>query len=139
MMAIPSCGMRCLALLLVAGLAGCSATGEPGGNKRFSDENVPFTFDIPADFTEASVDGMNSRGDVIAGAGLSKVDVLAVRRIASGDADRGPVAHEVLGKQVVSELHPLQGDYYLECQYTPDRAEKVREACRTAVASVRSK
>jgi hypothetical protein len=128
--------MRCLAVLLAAGMAGCNATGEPGGNKRFSDEKVPFTFDIPADFTEASVDGQNSRGEVLAGAGLSKVDVLAVRRIPGAQLGR-PVAHTVLGKHVVSELHHVQDDYYLECQYTPDRAEKVRDACRVALASVR--
>ena len=126
------------ALLAVAGLAGCNAAGEPGGNKRFSDDAVPFTFEIPADFTEASVDHGNTRGEVVAGAGLSKVDVIAVRRVSDVG---GGGEHEVLGTKVTSELRPVPGfsGWALECQYTPDHAEKVRDACRAAVGSVRPK
>src|SRR3954451_11554589 len=103
-------------------LAGCNAAGEPDGAKRFSDGAVPFTFEIPADFTKASVDDLNSNGDVVAGAGLSKVDVLAVRRIRGrqGTQFAGGERHEVLGRQVTSELHPLYGPWVLECQYTPE-------------------
>ena len=127
---------RIVALVVAAGLAGCNAAGEPGGNKRFSDADVPFEFDIPAEFSEASVDALNSRGDVLAGAGITKVDVLAVRRIPGLRETRGPVAHRVLGEKVVSELHHIRGDYYLECQYTPGRADEVRDACKTALDSV---
>src|SRR3954463_15675236 len=127
------------ALLLVTAVGGCNAAGEPDGNKRFSDADVPFTFELPADFTKASIDDLNSRGDVIAGAGLSKVDVIAVRR-ASGTGD-GAQVHEVLGQQVTSELRAVPGfaGWVLECQYTPDFAKKVRDACRKAAASVRRK
>src|SRR3954451_850601 len=126
------------ALLLAATAGGCNAAGEPDGSKRFSDSDVPFTFELPADFTKASVDDQNSRGDVIAGAGLSKVDVIAVRR--ASDAGAGG-SHEVLGRRVTSELRPVPGfaGWVLECQYTPAFATKVRDACRDAVASVRRK
>ena len=126
------------ALLLAATVGGCNAAGEPDGDKRFSDSDVPFTFSLPADFTKASVDGENSRGDVIAGAGLSKVDVIAVRR--ASDASAGGV-HEVLGHRVTSQRHAVPGfsGWVLECQYTPGNASKVRDACRKAVASVQRK
>src|SRR4051812_42894477 len=124
--AIPSARMRRLALALVAavGLAGCNAAGDPSGTKRFSDGDVPFTFEIPADFNDASVDAENSRGDVVAGAGLSKVDVIAVRHgkdVAAGGAQ----AHEVLGRKVTSELRAVPGfsGWVLECQYTDARAK----------------
>jgi hypothetical protein len=119
-------------------LAGCNAAGEPDGAKRFSDAAVPFTFEIPADFTKASVDDLNSSGDVVAGAGLSKVDVLAVRNQHASD---GRLVHEVLGHRVTSELRPVPGfaNWALECQYTPEFAQKVRDACDRAVATVRRK
>jgi hypothetical protein len=132
--------MRRLALALVAtvGLTGCSAAGDPEGTKRFSDADVPFTFEIPAEFSEADVDGLNSRGDVVAGAGLSKVDVIAVRH---ADADAQASPHEVMGKRVTSELRAVPGfaGWALECQYTPERAQDVRDACRKAVATVERK
>ena len=125
-------------------LAGCNAAGEPDGAKRFSDADVPFTFEIPADFTKADIDQGNSRGDVVAGVGLSKVDVVAVRRaregiVAVGGVNRFP--HEVLGQRVTSELHAVPGfsGWALECQYTPEHADTVLKACRRAVATVRQK
>src|SRR3954465_6886432 len=122
--------MRRLAavLLVAAGLTGCNAAGEPDGSKRFSDTDVPFTFVLPADFTKASVDAENSQGDVIAGAGLSKADVIAVRRAA--DSGGGARVHEVLGRRVTSELRAVPGfaGWVIECQYTPGFAKKVRDA-----------
>src|SRR3954453_12476210 len=117
-------------------LAGCNAAGEPDGAKRFSDGAVPFTFEIPADFTKASVDDLNSKGNVVAGVGLTKVDVIAVRRFSGLIVQLGAVEATVLGHRVLSEIHHVQGDYYLECQYTPEFADKVRDACRKAVATV---
>ena len=96
---------------------------------------MPLTFEVDALFTEETVDELNSRGDVIAGYGLSKVDVIALRRV-SGELPEGPQRHEVLGKDVTSELHRVADGYAIECQYTEDRAEDVREACQDAVDSV---
>ena len=125
-------------------LAGCNAAGEPGGDKTFSDEDVPFTFSIPAEFTKADVDTGNSAGDVIAGAGITKVDVIAVRRLPSGgvaEIGSGGQRHEVLGHEVTSELHPVEqaSGYAIECQYTEEYREDVLDACRTALDSVRRK
>lgn len=119
-------------------LAGCEATGDAGGTRTFSDEAVPFEFQIPSEFTDESVDQANSRGDVVAAVGVSKVDVIAARR---GEVVPGPQRHEVLGHAVTSELHAVEGHpgWVLECQYTSDRAEKVRSACREALESVERK
>jgi len=37
-------------------VAGCAAAGEAGGTRTFSPDGVPFTFRVPTDFTDASVD-----------------------------------------------------------------------------------
>jgi hypothetical protein len=44
----------------------------------------------------------------------------------------------VLGRTVASELHAVPGHagWMLECQYTPERRDEVRAACRKAVGSV---
>jgi hypothetical protein len=126
-----------LALLSAARLAGCNAAGEPSGARTFSDENVPFTFEIPADFTNASVDDANSRGDVVAAAGVSKVDVIAVRRPGSATLPAGPIAHTVLGEHVTSELHRVRDGYALECQYTPAHRRKILDACARALATIK--
>jgi hypothetical protein len=126
------------AALLCAALGGCNAAGEPGGDKTFSDKRVPFTFAIPADFTKAPIDNGDSRGDVLAAAGISKLDLIAVRRVDGARLPSGPVTHEVQGRTVTSELHPVDGTgYVIECQYQPAEAEKVRSACRTALATIR--
>lgn len=130
---------RLAALVLVAAVAGgCNAAGDPSGTKTFSDKHVPFTFRIPADFTKAPIDQGDTRGDVVAAAGLTKFDVIAVRRARGGIivTSGGEMPHTVQGHEVVSELHPVLDGYVLECQYTPERAKKVRAACREAVASV---
>lgn len=132
------------AVLLAAavGAAGCNASGETATTRTFSDRAVPFTFTVPADFTDESIDQGNSRGDVIAAAGLTKVDVIAVRRIDDHllpIGGQGPIAHEVLGHAVKSELRPVPGfaGWFLECQYTAERTAKVRDACDRAVGSVK--
>lgn len=119
-------------------LSGCGAAGDAGGTRTFSDENVPFTFEVPSEFTDETVDDANSRGDVVAAVGLSKVDVIAVRR---GQPLPGPQRHEVLGKDVTSELQAVPGHdgFVLECQYTSERADKVRAACRDALESLQRK
>ena len=117
-------------------LAGCEGVDEPSaGTRTFEDESVPLTFEVDAFFTEETVDALNSRGDVIVGYGLSKVDVIALRRF-TGQLPTGPQRHEVLGKDVTSELHRVADGYAIECQYTQERAEDVRDACRDAVESV---
>jgi hypothetical protein len=115
------------------------ATGAAGGTKTFRDAAVPFTFELPSDWTKEAIDDANSRGNVLAAAGLSKVDVIAVRRIAKFPSAAQP--HEVLGKDVVSELHPVEGftGYALECQFSDEYADDVKSACRGALDSVRRK
>jgi hypothetical protein len=125
-----------LAFLCAAPLAGCNAAGEPSGERTFSDKSVPFTFEMPADFTKASVDDANSRGDVVAAAGVSKVDVIAVRRPGSAALPAGPVAHAVLGEQVTSELHRVRDGYALECQFTAAHRKKILDACARALATI---
>ena len=120
-------------------LSGCEGVDEgAGGTRTFQEEGVPLTFEVDVMFTEETVDDLNSAGDVIAGYGLSKVDVIALRRI-DGAPPEGPQRHEVLGKQVTSELHRVADGYALECQYTEDRAADVREACADAIESVKEK
>jgi len=136
---------RVMAALLLAaalGAAGCNASGETATTRTFSDRAVPFTFTVPADFTDESIDEGNSRGDVVAAAGLTKVDVIAVRRIDDHLLPIGgtvPVAHEVLGHAVKSQLRPVPGfrGWFLECQYTAERTAKVRDACARAISSVK--
>jgi hypothetical protein len=119
-------------------LGGCNAAGEPGGTRTYSNAQVPFTFLVPIDFTNASIDQGDTRGDVVAGAGLTKVDVIAVRRLGGAAPPAGPVAHSVEGHAVTSEVHRVYGGgWALECQYTSDRAKTVRDACRQAIASVK--
>lgn len=125
-------------MLLAAAAGGCNAAGDPTGTKVFSatDGPVRFTFRIPADFTKAPIDQGDSRGDVIAAVGLTKLDVIAIRQLGGRPAPSKSVPHEVQGHAVVSELHPIGADYVLECQYTPEHAKKVQAACRDAVTSV---
>lgn len=128
--------------LLAGVLGGCEATGDAGGTRTFSDGAVPFEFEVPSEFTDETVDDANSRGEVLAAVGLSKVDVIAVRRIPRTTAVRsGPQPHEVLGKQVSSELRAVDGfaEYWIECQYTDERADKVLSACDDALDSVAGK
>ena len=117
-------------------LAGCNAIGEADATRTVPDDDVPFTFEVPATFTVETVDEANSRGDVLVAAGLSKVDVIAVRRVAR--VVEGRQHHEVLGHAVTSEVHPVAGEDSLaiECQYTGERADEVRTACREALESV---
>jgi hypothetical protein len=122
--------------------AGCEATGDAGGTKTFSADGVPFRFELPSDFTPETVDDANSRGTVLAAAGLTKVDVVAVRR--AGDVvqtGEGGQEHEVLGHAVTSELHAVPGHdgYLIECQYTDEYADKVRSACAGALESIRAR
>jgi hypothetical protein len=131
-------------MLLASAVAvgGCEATGDVGGTRTFSDDAVPFVFEVPSEFTDEPVDRANSRGNVVAAVGLSKVDVIAARRAPdAGQLPDGPQRHEVLGKQVTSELHPVEGQpgWLIECQYTDDRQDKVRSACRAALESVKRK
>jgi len=126
-------------MLLAGALSGCEATGDVGGTRTFSDDAVPFEFDVPSDFTDETVDVANSRGDVLAAVGLSKVDLIAVRRVSPGaEPPSGPQRHEVLGKEVTSEVHAVDGaaEYLIECQYTEEHAEKVRSACADARDSI---
>ena len=128
-----------LAALALA-LGGCSAAGDATGDRTFSARAVPFTFLLPADFTKAAVDQLNSRGDVVAGAGIDKLDVIAVRRIpAARRLPGGPIAHRVRGVAVTSTLHrvPIPG-WAIECQWTAARRARVLVGCREAVASARA-
>lgn len=125
--------------LAAAAISGCEATGDTGGTRTFSDEAVPFEFDIPSEFTDETVDDANSRGEVLAAVGLSKVDVIAVRRIPRTTAvQSGPQPNEVLGKDVSSELRAVDGfaEYWIECQYTDERADEVRSACDDALKTI---
>jgi len=125
------------AVALCATLAGCSAAGDPSGESRWSHPGVPFSFAYPADFSKASIDQGNTRGAVVGAVGLTKVDVIAVRRQSGGPS--GPVRHTVLGQSVTSELLVVPGyrAWELECQYTSDHAKKLRDACNRALATVR--
>jgi hypothetical protein len=119
-------------------LAGCNASGEASGTRTFAPRRVPFSFQVPTDFTGASIDQGATRGDVVAAAGLTKVDVIAVRRVGAGTAlPKGPVVHDVLGQRVTSVLHPVRTGWAIECQYTPARAKKVLAACRDALRTLR--
>jgi hypothetical protein len=126
-----------VAMALCAGLAGCSAAGDPSGEARWSHPGVPFSFAYPADFSKASIDEANTRGDVVGAVGLTKVDVIAVRRQPGGA--QGPVRHTVLGRSVTSELLAVPGHsgWVFECQYTSEHAKKLRDACNRALATVR--
>jgi hypothetical protein len=125
---------------LAALLGGCEATGDAGGNRTVSAPEVPFSFRLPSEFTEETVDDANSRGDVLVAVGVTKVDVVAVRRLA-GAPPGGEQRHTVLGQDVTSEVHAVEGHpgYALECQYTSGRADDVRAACRDALRTVRRK
>jgi hypothetical protein len=130
------------ATLLIGALGGCNAAGRPTGTRTYSNQHVPFTFLVPGDFTNAAIDEGDTRGTVIAATGLTKVDVIAVRRLSGAlVSDSRPIAHVVGGHAVKSELAPLPRwpGWFLECQYTPDFAKKVRDACRQAIATVRSR
>jgi len=92
---------------------------------------------VPAAFTDETVDDANSRGEVVAVAGLTKVDAIAVRRVTAPPP--GPQRLEILGQAVTSEVFPVAQakGWALECQYTDERADEVRSACRDALGSVR--
>jgi hypothetical protein len=127
--------------LLAAALGGCEATGDTGGLRTISDASLPFEFRIPTTFTEETIDRANSRGNLVVAAGLTKVDVVAVREIAAADVPARPTRHVVLGKDVTSEVHAVDGvpGYAFECQYTSARADDVRAACRDAMRTVTRK
>ncbi len=125
-----------LAAALVAGLAGCSADGTSNADATVKPEGLPFTFKVPAEFTDATVDELNSRGDVVAVRALDKVDVIAVRRLPAG-ARRAETKLRVLGKDVTSRVTPLGHGFGIECQYTAARRDQVLKACTKALASVR--
>ena len=118
-------------------LAGCEAEVEQTETRRVSHEDLPFTLEMRTDFTEESINRGDTRGDVIVGYGISKLDVIAVRRVGGQDLPEGPVEHEVQGQTVTSELFPVADGYAIECQYREDREETVRSACRDVVDSVR--
>ena len=124
--------------LLALAIGGCSAAGEASGERTVDESGVPFTFRVPADFTEEPIDDFDSRGDVLAAAGIDKVDLIAVRRLVPGAAaPRGDVPHVVQGHAVKSRLHEVPGSgFAIECQWRPDRRDKVLDACRTAVGSI---
>jgi hypothetical protein len=126
--------------LLALTIGGCSAAGETSGARTIDDRDVPFTFQVPADFTKEPVDQFDSRGDVLAAAGVDKLDLIAVRRIAPGvRLPKGDVPHVVQGHRVSSRLHGIDvgGERWaIECQWQPDRRAKVLDACREAVGSI---
>jgi hypothetical protein len=120
-------------VVLVLALGGCSADGTSNGDTAFEHDGVPFTFTVPADFTDEEVDEGNTRGNVVAVRALDKVNVVAVRRLTT--APRNATRQlSVLGKHVTSVLYPVDGasGWALECQYTPDRRDKVVAACDVA-------
>jgi hypothetical protein len=126
------------AVLVAAAIGGCSAAGEASGERTIDDASAPFTFRVPADFTEESVDDFDTRGEVLAAAGIDKLDVIALRRLGPGQrVPRGDVPHRVQGEAVTSRLHEVPGSgFAIECQWRPDRRDKVLDACRTAVGSI---
>jgi len=108
-----------------------------GGTRTFSDHDVPFRFLVPADFTDAPIDQGDSRGDVVAGAGIDKLNLIAARRVGREKLPAGPVTHVVQGSTVISVLRRVRVDgWALECQYRPERARSILAACRRAVDSV---
>ena len=138
---LPTCYRQlALAGFVATAIGGCSAAGEPSGARTVSDAQVPFTFKVPADFTKASVDQFESRGDVVAAVGVDKLDVVAVRRLpATAKVPRGDVPHRTFGQAVTSRLHAftVAGQRWaIECQWRPDRREKVLDACRQAIGSI---
>ena len=118
-------------------LAGCEADPELTETRRVSHDDLPFTLEVRTDFTEESVNQGDTRGDVVLALGISKLDVIAVRRVGGQELPKGPVEHEVQGETVTSELFAVADGYAIECQYRDDRAETVRSACREAVESVK--
>lgn len=128
------------AIAVACVLAGCSAAGETSGSRTIDDSDVPFTFKVPADFTKEPVDQFDSRGDVVVAAGVDKLDLIAVRRIAPGvKVPVGDVPHTVQGQSVTSRLRlELVGRdrWAIECQWRPDRRAKVLDACREAIGSI---
>jgi hypothetical protein len=130
----------CALVLAAVVLGGCSAAGETSGSRTIDVSEVPFTFNVPADFTKEPVDQFDSRGDVVAAAGIDKLDLIAVRRIAPGvRVPQGDVAHVVQGHRVSSRLHAFKVGkqrWAIECQWASDRRTKVLDACREAVGSI---
>lgn len=138
---LPTSYRQLIAFGLLAGsLGGCETAGDPGGSRTISDPDVPFTFAVRTEFTEETIDHADTRGDAVLGFGLGKHDVIAVRRVDDRRLPEGPVAHEVQGRKVTSELHRVEGTgFAIECQYQDERAEEVRSACRETVESVERK
>jgi hypothetical protein len=132
----------CLAAVfaLAAALAGCAADGTSNGDVTFARDGVPFTFQVPADFTAESVDAENSRGSVVAVRALDKVNVVAVRRVTTPPTGT-PKRLRVLGKPVTSRVYPVDGQpgWALECQYTDDRGAEVVDACDEARRTVKAR
>jgi len=120
-------------------LAGCEATGDAGGDRTVDDASLPFTFEVSSEFTKAPIDQGDTRGDVVIGYGLSKLDVIAVRRVGQRALPGGLIRHVVQGTPVTSELRPALDGYAFECQYTAARAAKVQKACREAQRSLTRK
>ena len=124
-------------MLLAGALGGCNAAGQSRSDVTYRNADVPFTMRVPADFTKASIDQGDTRGDVVAAVGLTKIDVIAVRRLGGARPPGASVRHEVQGRAVTSEVHRVYGgDWAIECQYTAEFADRVTDACREAVASV---
>jgi hypothetical protein len=123
------------AFALGGAVSGCAADGTSNGDVTFKDQQVPFTFRHPADFTSEKVDAVNSRGEVVALRALDKVDVLAVRRVDA--AGRVETRLRVLGKDVTSRVTPVGRGWGLECQYTDARRTTVLRACGRALRTLR--
>jgi hypothetical protein len=128
------------AALAALALGGCSAAGEAGGERTLAHPGVPFTVQVPADFTPAGVDEENSRGDVVAGVGLDKLDVVAIRRLApDARLPSTDVTHRVEGATVTSRVRRVAPGWAIECQWRAERRRRVLDACRHALATVARK
>ena len=126
------------AALVAVAVGGCSAAGEASGERTIDESGVPFTFRVPADFTVESVDQFDSRGDVVAAAGIDKLDVIALRRLIPGEVlPKGDIPHRVQGHSVTSRLHVVDPGWAIECQWLAERRQRVLDACATAVGSVK--
>lgn len=126
------------AVLAAAALGGCSASEGAGTSElTFSEPGVPFSFRVPAEFTAAPVDELNSRGDVVALRALDKTSVIAVRRVGGRLTVRRDTRLRVLGREVTSRVIPVGRGWALECQWTADRRSRVLAACRRARTTLR--
>ncbi|HVW17532.1 MAG TPA: hypothetical protein VHB30_04740, partial [Solirubrobacteraceae bacterium] len=124
---------------LAAALGGCSAEGVSTADVTVRADGVPFTFEVPPEFTDEQVGERDTRGDVVLVRALDKVDVIAVRRVGGATLPAGDVPGRVLGKAVTSRLHAVPGapGWALECQWTAARRGHVLDACAKAVRTLR--